>query len=720
MSVQQPNGAAATFRYTYDAASRLTNLASIAGSFGYEYQTTDASNGKGSLIRKLTMPNSSYVTNSFNNMGQLLSTYLKNSSHSVLNAHSYSNNVGGQRVKQTRTGGDYLDYTYDDIGQLKTAFGKESGGTARLHEKFGYAYDASGNLQYRTNNALIQTFAVDSLNQISSVGRSGTLTVAGNSTAAASLSVNGSSATVYGDNSFVKDGLTVTNGANSFTAIGTDAFSRSATNTAAGSFPSTVSMAYDSNGNLTSDGYRGHTYDDENQLISIVATNEWKSEFTYDGNQRRRIRTDYIWRSSVWVSTNETRYIYDGNVMVQERDANNYPRVTYTRGLDLSGGLNGAGGIGGLLARPDPISFEPNSFRYQPQTAYYHQDGNGNVTYLADRNQQLAAKYTYDPYGNVLARSGPLAEVSRMQFSGKESDQASGLSYYGRRFYNPALQRWVNQDPIGFDGDHNFYRFILNSPISTTDAQGLWSQIARPIWITPDPVDKRAINVSIFVYLNIYWEDCNCGDDWLGGFDHQLSWMIEALSKWQIRSTYGGVKGLGKVNYKFNLIPNVYFQSRGDEDPTGDGMSSAWNTIKVEKKNNQTWWRENGFIGLTDALGFVDSVGGSLLVLFPGFPPGSPTTPWTLAHEIGHLLGHDDKYDLVTRKPISKEWAGNLMAGSGQGGALNWRNIHEILRFHDYGDLVDNMTRFISLPTGGPPTLPTPVHPRPPPPQTRR
>ena len=43
------------------------------------------------------------------------------------------------------------------------------------------------------------------------------------------------------------------------------------------------------------------------------------------------------------------RYVYDGNLVIQERDANNLPLVTYTRGKDLSGSLRRRGGIGGLL-----------------------------------------------------------------------------------------------------------------------------------------------------------------------------------------------------------------------------------------------------------------------------------------------------------------------------------------------------------------------------------
>ena len=57
------------------------------------------------------------------------------------------------------------DFAYDAIGQLKSALGKESGGSTRLHEQYGYAYDAAGNLNNRTNNALIQTFSVNNKNE---------------------------------------------------------------------------------------------------------------------------------------------------------------------------------------------------------------------------------------------------------------------------------------------------------------------------------------------------------------------------------------------------------------------------------------------------------------------------------------------------------------------------------------------------------------------------
>ena len=272
-----------------------------------------------------------------------------------------------------------MDYTYDKSGQLKTAKGTESGGgTNRFHEQFGYAYDAAGNLNYRTNNALIQTFNVSSLNQLTTGTRSGTLTVAGTtSSTATNVIVNSTAAILYSDNTFARTNYTLLNGSNTITAVAKDRSNRTDTSSVTFNLPSTVTYTYDLNGNLTYDGNRAFAYDDENQLIRVTVTNSWKSEFTYDGKMRRRVRKEYSWLSSAWVQSTETRYVYDGNLVIQERDGNNVPTVTYTRGLDLSGSFEGAGGIGGLLARTDNGQLNGSG---PAAHAYYHADGNGNVT----------------------------------------------------------------------------------------------------------------------------------------------------------------------------------------------------------------------------------------------------------------------------------------------------------------------------------------------------
>jgi RHS repeat-associated protein len=362
-----------------------------------------------------------------------------------------------------------VNYTYDSLGQLKTAFGYENGGAARLHEKFGYLYDAAGTLSKRTNNALIQTLGVNSLNQLTTGTRSGTLTVAGTTTSAATnVTVNSQTATRYGDNTFAREGFALSDGNNAFTAVAADNLGRLDTNTVTVNLPSTVNFAYDQNGNLTGDGRRMLAYDDENQLESVIVTNgagsSTKSEFSYDGLFRRRVRKEYTWSSGIWNLASEIRYIYDGRLVLQERDANNLPTVTYTRGVDLSGSREGAGGIGGLLARTDNAT---------GQSAFYHADGNGNITSLVNGQQLLVARYTYDPFGNTLSKSGPLADANLYRFSSKEYHQPSGLVYYLYRFYDPNLQRWLNRDPIGETGGINLYGYAARNPLSAVDPYGL-------------------------------------------------------------------------------------------------------------------------------------------------------------------------------------------------------------------------------------------------------
>ena len=110
----------------------------------------------------------------------------------------------------------------------------------------------------------------------------------------------------------------------------------------------------------------------------------------------------------------ETRYLYDRNLIVQERNGANTVQVTYLRGNDLSGGPSSAGGIGGLLAR---AVWTGSAYTY----SYYFSDRVGNVLYL-DTGAATSAKYEYDPFGRVISStssSGTLNVDNKMRFSSK-------------------------------------------------------------------------------------------------------------------------------------------------------------------------------------------------------------------------------------------------------------------------------------------------------------
>jgi RHS repeat-associated protein len=172
-----------------------------------------------------------------------------------------------------------------------------------------------------------------------------------------------------------------------------------------------------------------------------------------------------------------------------------------------AGGQDGAGGIGGLLARSEHT---PTSYSH----AYYHADGSGNVTALINESQAVVARYLYDPFGNIVASSGPLADANRYRFSSKELHPNSGLVYYGYRFYEPSLQRWINRDPIGVRGGVNLYGFVGNGPLGMLDPFGLeggWKSIGltygdqvyrfdyrSPSFVLPDPDPDRRPNYLVY------------------------------------------------------------------------------------------------------------------------------------------------------------------------------------------------------------------------------
>jgi RHS repeat-associated protein len=334
--------------------------------------------------------------------------------------------------------------------------------------------------------ALIENFQVNTLNELTANTNGGRLTVMGTATSSNSttVTVNGTNASVYSDAAFAATNMPLTN---AYTAIAADSYGRHSTNAVTVSISTNnAAYQYDGNGNLTNDGTRSFAYDDENQLIQVWVTSNWFSQFTYDAKMRRRIRQESTWQNGQWVQTNAVYYVYDGNTVMQERNINNLPATTYTRGQDLSGSFEGAGGIGGLLAMTLNTALGSSS----SNTYYYHSDGNGDVTMLINPSQYVVAKYLYDAFGNVLSASGLMAQQNLYRFSSKEAHLNSGLVYYLYRYYDPNLQRWPNRDPLsemGFEVLRHFRPLDQKRP--GVEFQNLFEVADLYLFVDNEPTD---------------------------------------------------------------------------------------------------------------------------------------------------------------------------------------------------------------------------------------
>ena len=182
-----------------------------------------------------------------------------------------------------------------------------------------------------------------------------------------------------------------------------------------------------------------------------------------------------------------------------------YVRRTYMWGPDMSGTLDGAGGVGGLLAMR-----RHERGTQSTETFWATHDLNGNVIGLVQlpaTGSQPAkmAVYDYDPSGQLTRVNEPEANFNPIRFSSKYTDSETGLVYYGYRYLSPELGRWISRDPIGEEGGVNLYGMVGNDAVNRWDLLG--TELGEPTQPTviPDPgatselpngFDGRSIPVS--------------------------------------------------------------------------------------------------------------------------------------------------------------------------------------------------------------------------------
>ena len=220
---------------------------------------------------------------------------------------------------------------------------------------------------------------------------------------------------------------------------------------------------YDKNGNLisqtTSDGKICYFYDTLDRLIRIEKPNNDIFEFGYDAFNRRISKTS---KYNSWLQFDDLRYfLYDN-----QNEIGSYDKYLTQKDLRILSDTRTAE-IGSA------ISFELDGYVYAP---IY--DVSGNVISLI-YNGSLYEHYRYSAFGErkIYSSSGNDKKESQIsnpwQFSSKRIDEESNLIYFGRRYYDPKLGRWLTPDPKGFIDGLNLYAFVANDPLINVDLYGL-------------------------------------------------------------------------------------------------------------------------------------------------------------------------------------------------------------------------------------------------------
>jgi RHS repeat-associated protein len=417
---------AARYEYHYDALNRLENvLAKSAGVPDFTLLYTYTALGQAESV---TDNWGVRVGSTYDNRNRLAKRDWQGPGVDPARV-DFAHDASGNRVRTDR----FADLAgVNRIGRTTNAYNLAGivtnithlGPAAEVLAKYDYAFDAANQIRQWSINHQLSTFGYDGTGQLTNAlntaqpNENFRFDANGNRVGAQS----GGSYVVGRNNQILGDG--------------------------------TNRYAYDAEGNLTSRSntltglVSSYYWDHRNRLVSVLDRNPGgvvmqTVTFVYDAMNRRLSKT---------VNGQVTRFLYNGDDSWADLDGSSTVTARYLHGARIDE----------LLACQ----------RVSDGRGWYLTDHLGTVRDIANAAGVAVAHVDYSSFGQVLGVSNPAA-VDRFLFTGRELDEETGLYFYRARYYSAQIARFVSNDPIGFDaGDANIYRYVRNSPLTTTDPTG--------------------------------------------------------------------------------------------------------------------------------------------------------------------------------------------------------------------------------------------------------
>jgi len=216
-----------------------------------------------------------------------------------------------------------------------------------------------------------------------------------------------------------------------------------------------TSFGYDLANRLWSMGAASYSNDQYGNRIQKLQTGE-NFNYMFDGENR----LSQVAKNSATVLQN----IYDGNGMRVKKTENG--KATYY-----------------IYSGPNPlIEYSPTDGTYLYRiyagkkavaeekggvVKFYHKDHLGSTRVVTNAAGVKIAEYKFAPYGEKEVASGDGTEYG---FTDKAEDVSTGLKYFGARFYDAEVGRWLNQDPARHGS--NWFVYCNDNPLNAIDPDG--------------------------------------------------------------------------------------------------------------------------------------------------------------------------------------------------------------------------------------------------------
>jgi RHS repeat-associated protein len=418
--------------FVYDILDRVTQAGSPQGTLEYAYDEV-------SRLIALTSPDTNYSPVAYvYDVRDRLTTITQRDQ-----TYRFAYDALGRRTSLERPNGITTAYTYDAASQLTEITHALDAMVLEAHD---YRYDRAGNVRRYIRSGvgitpdvaqtITRRYRYDALNRLVKV--------------VSTVQPHQGKADL---NTFVPESAEWTFDANSNitskrsgrgrqeelrTYTYDEADQLVAVETANGS-PNTISLTYDANGNLVRDSRgRAFTWDALDRLRRLDTT---AGSFAFDYDPLGR-------RTALRSGSVDRRYLLNDLAVLSDSAA----QFLYGAGIDE------------VLEIQTP----------DRRLAYLH-DQLQSTTGLVDATSgERIARYDYTSYGDLEGQAANPVSDNPFTYTGREDD-GSGLYYYRARYYDPEIEAFISQDPLG-----EAQRYVLGNPLRYTDPLGLNARRSSP------------------------------------------------------------------------------------------------------------------------------------------------------------------------------------------------------------------------------------------------
>lgn len=385
---------------------------------------------------------------------------------------SYGYDAVGNRTNMTYPDATTNTYTYDELGRIV----RIPGYFERENGQSGFAYDPVGNMtDIWATNGIHTQFSYNSRNMatsIVSVPLSLAYTYSGNGNITQIIDNTGSTP-VKLNYSYDARGQLKTAQVNKPTGIETVSYSYDGT-------CNRISEIWQNNQNQILEQY-SYIYQQGDYLMS-KAGQTGTTNYTWDMYGQLSTKSSgevYVFTGkrnlNAVINSNAVKEIYTYDALGHRLKVQNVDTITFNfpLGNDTSYEVKIEGSdttvtkyisaSGKYLAKTVKINNSPE------QKYFHHIDLVGSIRSITDSTGIVIANYEYEPFGIAINSTG--IDTDNLGFAGKRLDTGSGLSYFGARYYDTDIGRFISKDPIG-DG-RNWYIYCYNNPLVYSDPSGL-------------------------------------------------------------------------------------------------------------------------------------------------------------------------------------------------------------------------------------------------------